>query len=298
VFKLSVITDEISQDFQRVVDVCREYQVPLVEPRSVWDKPPQALTDDDVRRMKHILDEAGMRTCAIAAPLFKCDLGDAEQYRQHLGILRRCIEVGRALGANIIRGFTFWKTGPAAAVWQQLLDAYEEPIAIAEAEDVYIGVENESSTHLATAAEAERFYGDLDSERVRAIWDPANEVYAEGGELPFPDAFNRMKPYLIHVHLKDAARDPAGEPRCLPVGEGGYIDFPAQLQALIDMGYEGACSLETHWRPGEQLDEALLSRPGGAQFSALGEQASRICLDNLRRIIAGLRVTPVAPAGR
>ena len=29
-FKLSVISDEISQDFQRVVDVCGEYDVPQV----------------------------------------------------------------------------------------------------------------------------------------------------------------------------------------------------------------------------------------------------------------------------
>jgi len=289
-FKLSVISDEISQDFQRVVDVCREYGVPMVEPRSVWEKPPQALTDDDVRRMRRILDEAEMNVACLASPFFKCDLGNEEHYREHVGLLRRCIEIGRALGTNLIRGFTFWKTGPASAVWQQLLDAYEEPIAILETEDFYIGVENESSTHIATAAEAELFYKDLDSDRVRAIWDPANEVYAEDGELPFPTAFERMKPNLIHVHLKDAVRDESGEARCVPIGDGGYIDFPGQLQALLDMGYEGACSLETHWRPAQQLDEELLSRPGGAQFSALGEEASRICLDNLKRIIAGLRV--------
>ena len=67
-FKLSVISDEISQDFQRVVDVCQEYDVPMVEPRSVWEKAPQDLTDDDVAKMKQILDAAGMSVSAIAAP--------------------------------------------------------------------------------------------------------------------------------------------------------------------------------------------------------------------------------------
>lgn len=288
-FKLSVISDEISQDFQRVVDVCREYNVPQVEPRSVWEKAPQELTNDDVRKMKAILDEAGMSVCSIASPFFKCDLGDEKQYREHIGILKRCIEIGRMLDCNLIRGFTFWKTGPASSVWQQLLDAYEEPIEILESEDCYIGIENEASTHIATAAEAEALYKDIDSPRIRAIWDPANEVYAEDGELPFPDAFERMKPNLIHVHIKDAVRDESGEAHCVPIGEGGYIDYPGQLQALIDMGYEGACSLETHWRPAQELDEDLLNRPGGAEFSALGEEASRICLDNLKRIIAGLK---------
>jgi len=289
VFKLSVISDEVSQDFQRVVDVCREYDVPMVEPRSVWEKAPQDLTNDDVKRMRAILDEAGMGVCCIASPFFKCDLGDPKQYQEHIGLLRRCIEIARMLDCNVIRGFTFWKTGPASSVWQQILDAYEEPIEILESEDCYIGIENEASTHIATAAEAEALYTDIDSPRIKAIWDPANEVYAEDGELPFPDAFERMKPNLIHVHIKDAVRDESGEAECVPVGEGGYIDFPGQFQALIDMGYEGACSLETHWRPAQKLDEDLLNRPGGAEFSALGEEASRICLDNLKRIIAGLK---------
>ena len=147
----------------------------------------------------------------------------------------------------------------------------------------------EASTHIATAAEAEAFYADLGHPRVKAIWDPANEVYAEDGELPFPDAFERMKPNLIHVHIKDAVRGDDGEPSCVPVGDGGYIDYPGQFQALIDMGYEGACSLETHWRPTTELDEDLLNRPGGAAFSAAGEEASRICLDNIKRMMEGLR---------
>ncbi len=139
----------------------------------------------------------------------------------------------------------------------------------------------------AAAAEAERLYKDLASDRVRAIWDPANEVYAADGELPFPDAFERMKPYIIHVHIKDAVKDPEAEggARCVPVGDGGYIDYPGQFQALIDMGYEGACSLETHWRPSAELDEELLNRPGGAAFSAGGEEASRICFEKILAII-------------
>ena len=289
-FRLSVISDEISQDFQRVVDVCQEYGVGLVEPRSVWDTPPPKLSLEQAARMKDILAAANMSICCIASPFLKCDLGDAQQYHDHLGILRHCVELAHFFGCKIIRGFTFWKTGPAEAVWQQLLDAYAEPIRICEAEDVCIGIENEASTHIATAAEAERMYQDLAHPRVRAIWDPANEVFAPDGELPFPTAFERIKPYIIHVHIKDAVRDasaPDGA-RCVPVGDGGYIDYPAQFRALIDMGYEGACSLETHWRPNAELDTELLNRPGGAAFSEGGELASRICFENIQRILGGL----------
>ena len=293
-FKLSVITDEISQDFDHAVRVATEYGVTAVEPRSVWDKPPQELTDEDCQIIKHIADDAGMQICCIASPLFKCDLGDEDQYQTHLEYLRHFAQMAHMWDCQIIRGFTFWKTAPAKDVWQQLLDAYEEPLRICQQEDIYIGLENEHSTHIATAQEAAQFYEDIDHPRLRAIWDPANEVFAPQGERPFPEAWERMKPWLIHMHIKDAVKDPNSPEgaRCVAVGEG-IIDWRGQLEALLDMDYEGACSLETHWRPDAELDSDLLNRPGGATFSANVEGASRICLENINNILqeldAGLR---------
>jgi sugar phosphate isomerase/epimerase len=288
-FKLGVISDEISQDFERVLQVLAEYQVPFVEPRSVWDRPPQDLSAEQISRMRSLLDQYGIRCCAIATPFLKCDLGDQEQYRQHLQILERCIQLAHALGTRILRTFVFWRTGPARQVWQQLLDAYEQPLALAEREDVILAVENEASTHLATAREVAEFCAAFNHPHLRAVWDPANEVYAQEGERPFPDAFERVWPWMIHMHIKDAVRDPGGgETRCVPVGDGGYIDYRAQFRALLERGYTGVCSLETHWRPTQQLDEDLLNRPGGAAFSASGEPATRICLDKLYSLLASV----------
>jgi sugar phosphate isomerase/epimerase len=287
-FKISVISDEISQDFSRILAVAEDFPILQgVEPRSIWDKALHDLSDDEAQRIKQMCDDAGLEIVCLAAPFFKCDMGDQQQYDQHLKNLRRYCELCHLWDCNIIRGFTFWKTAPASEVWDQLIEAYQEPIALCEQEDVYIGIENEGSTHIGTAREAEQLYQALGSPRVRAIWDPANEVYEPDGELPYPDAFERMKPYLIHVHLKDAVKDPSHPEggRCVPVGEGGYIDFPAQFRALIDMGYEGACSLETHWRPTSELSTELMNQPGGAAFSEGGEEASRICLGNITRII-------------
>jgi len=290
-FTISVISDEISQDFSRIIAVAQDFPILQgIEPRSVWDKGLPALSDEDCRKIKQMADDAGLRLVALASPFFKCDLGNPQQYAQHLDYLRRFAEIAHMWDTPIVRGFTFWKTGPAESVWQQLLDAFEEPLRICEEEDIYLGIENEASTHIATAAEAARLYADLNHPRLRAIWDPANEVYAEQGELPFPDAWERVKPWVIHVHLKDAVKDPAAPEgaRCVPIGEGGYIDFPGQFRALKEMGYNGACSLETHWRPSKELDTDLLNRPGGAAFSEGGEEASRICLANITRMLEEL----------
>ena len=55
-FKIGVIGDEISQDFQTVVNVAKELNLDSIEIRSVWDKPPQELTESDIDEMKRILD--------------------------------------------------------------------------------------------------------------------------------------------------------------------------------------------------------------------------------------------------
>ena len=98
-----------------------------------------------------------------------------------------------------------------------------------------------------------------------------------------------MKSTMIHAHLKDAGPNPdTGEIESVPVGDG-IIDWQGQLQALIDDGYEGHLCLETHWRPSLKIDEAILNRPAGQAFSEAGEEASRICIQNLLAMIEDLK---------
>ncbi len=286
-FKLAVISDEVSQDFQTVVNVAAEYKLKGVEIRSVWDKPPQDLDDKDIAKMKGILDAAGIGVCGIASPFYKCDIDDEQARREHLEILKKCVKMAHFFGTNIVRGFAFWKTDRTEELWDTILEYYREPVKIAEGEGIFIGLENEASTSLYTAKLTAKFIDDVGSPNVRGIWDPANEVYAEGGETPYPDAYNRLKAGMIHCHAKDAAPGADGNPESVPVGTG-VVDWKGQIKELLDSGYEGYLSLETHWRPKKALSEDLLNRPGGAAFSEAGEEASRVCLDNIFGILKDL----------
>jgi len=283
-FRLGVMTDEISQDFEHAVQVCQEYHLQTVEIRSVWDKPPQSLTDDDVDEIARILQPTGMTASNIAAPFYKCDIDDDAACEEHLRILARCLEIGRRLGANIIRGFTFWNTGHTLVVWDKILERYQRPVEMAAEAGAIIAIENEAATSISNARLLQRFLADINAPHVKALWDPANEVFADDGERPFPEAFRRIEAQMAHFHLKDARRDEeTGKAVCVPVGEG-IIDWQGQFKALLASDYSGAVSLETHWRP-TALTEEQLNRPGGAAFSESGEYASRVCLDNLMRIV-------------
>lgn len=288
-FKVGVIGDEVSQDFETVVNFVKNFNLDSIEIRSVWDKPPQELTDADIDRMKGLLDGTDIEIIGIASPFFKCDMDNAEERKEHLDILKGCIRAAKAFDTKLIRTFVFWDTGKTEERWEEVISAYDEPLKIIDGEGITLGMENESTTSLSTAKLTAKFIEEIDSPNIRGIWDPANEAHAADGETPYPDAYNRMKPTMIHAHLKDAGPNPeSGEIESVPVGDG-VIDWQGQLQAFVDEGYEGHLCLETHWRPTLKIKEDLLNRPGGKAFSEAGEEASRICIEKLQEMISNLK---------
>jgi len=286
--KLAVFTDEVSQELDLAVRMATRFGLDGVELRSVWRKPVQSLSDADIERIRAALGEHNLSTAAIASPVFKCELDDEAAHEQHLQYLRSCIRTARKLGTNIIRVFTFWKRGPSEPVWDRIKEKFRPAVPIAEDAGVILGLENESSTYMATASETARFITEIDSPALKVVWDPCNEVFADGGVTPYPEAYRQVEPYLVHLHVKDAAKAPSGgEPQMAPVGDG-VVDWKGQLVELLKQDYQGYASLETHWRP-KALSEELMNRPGGEAFSEAGEYASEVCLKNLTRILAEAR---------
>ncbi len=284
-FKVGVIGDEVSQSFTTVVNFVKEHDLESIEIRSVWDKQPHQLTGTDIDEMKRLLDGSDIEIMGIASPFFKCDMDNQDEREEHLDILKGCIRAAKAFNTNLIRTFVFWDTGKTEERWDEIIASYDEPRRIIDGEGIILGMENESTTSLSTAQLTAKFIEEIDSPNIRGIWDPANEAHATRGVTPFPDAYNQMKPTMIHAHLKDAAPNAeTDEMESVSVGDG-IIDWQGQLQAFVDDGYEGHLCLETHWRPTLKIDDDLLNRPGGRAFSAAGEEASRICIENLKAMI-------------
>ena len=160
-----------------------------------------------------------------------------------------------------------------------IIRRYEKITPLLDDRKKILGIENEPSTNTGNGKETAEFLRELNHPRVKAIWDPANNLFSEVPEDPFPDGYSQIKRYLVHVHIKDARRTVEEGPSCVPIGHG-QVDWKAQIRQLKVDGYAGFLSLETHWRP-TPLSEPVLRQPGGNRFSEEGEGASRICLENL-----------------
>ncbi len=289
-FSYAIITDEVSQDLDVIIKFGQEFQLDGIEIRSIWDKPPHQLDNDEIDLIKGKIQDAGLKVFGIATPFLKCNIDNDEEYREHLDILRTSIKLAQALGTNLIRVFAFWRLDPFELYMDQIVEKYKEPIQIAESEGVVLGMENESSTMIGTGRDTHQLVKRLDSPAVQVIWDPCNEFHDDRGEAPYPHGYNHVKDQIAHVHIKDAVqKSPAGAV-CVPMGDG-EIDYKGQFAALRDDGYTGCVSLETHWRPKpDQIEKDLLDRPGGRAFSEMGEEASRICFENTFEILKGLGI--------
>jgi sugar phosphate isomerase/epimerase len=292
--KLAAITDEISQDFEHALDVMLEYGAEGAELRGLWGVNIADLTDEQAERAKKALIERGLSVAALATPFFKCDLemtapnaGEAAG-RMHLAtprglpeqmeLLRRCIHLAHFFDTPLVRVFSFWRNAAMSPeIESQIISAFEEPVAMAAKENVVLGLENEHACFIGTGVEAARIAAAVNSPHFRIVWDPGNAFCAD--ETPYPDGYTAVRPWLCHIHIKDAVLADTAEhgpqPKWCVVGEG-VIDYNGQFAALKRDGYDGFVSLETHYIPHEG---------SGPEGKGTPEDGSRPCLAALRKFI-------------
>lgn len=276
-FKRGVITDEISQDIEKAASLAKKYGLTGLEIRSVWEKGPHELEESDIQKIKETMNEYGLECCGISAPFYKCNIDSEEEVRANIDILHKCIHLAKELGTKYIRGFTFWKKGELSDYIDKIVERYQEPIRIAEENDIYILLEFDPSVFATNAKTLTQVLKAINSPRVKGLWDPGNDIYEPDGEIPFPDGYNIIKDYFVHMHIKDAAKKADGTIEGVPFGEG-QVDFEGQFKALVESGYDGYCVMETHYRPKHEISEELLALPKGSAFSMYGYEATEECL--------------------
>ena len=135
-FKLGIITDGISRDFEYALDTMVETGLEYVELQYLWEKQVGDLTDADVERVRGLIDARNLKVSCIshhnlsALPVDTAIVAPA--YREHITTLQRCIDVAQALGTNLVRIFSFRKEmvlfGCGAGYLRRRVDDAHEPI--------------------------------------------------------------------------------------------------------------------------------------------------------------------------
>ena len=258
-FKLGVITDEVTMDFEKALAWCKGFGLHWSELRFLWGKYVMDLPPDDVSRAKDLLAKHGIRVSVVDSPYYKTllpgteshflDKKDALQsgFEKQAPILERAIARAKDFGTDKVRIFGFLRVADPKTIFDRVAKELEKSAEIARKEGVRLVLENEFSCNVATGEEAAAMLKAVESPALGVNWDPGN-AYAAGERPPFPKGYEPLdKKRLWHMHLKDAQPKPGGKGwEWRPVG-GGEIDYVGQFRALLKDGYEGTMSLETHY---------------------------------------------------
>ena len=281
-FPIAAITDEYSADLGRALDAMAATGMKGAELRMIGGRNIVDLDDEEVDRAVAAVQSRGMEVIGLASPLLKCVLPDGpavdarfqqdtfaakHTFADQPRLAERAFAIAKRSGAKFIRVFSFWRTVAPEQCFDAIVASLAGLCDQAAKHGLIIGLENEHACNIATGTETARVLAALDHPNLKVVWDPANALVA--GEVPFPHGY-RMLPArrIAHVHAKDCHME-GHTPVWGPLGTRS-VDWRGQIQALIEDGYQGYLSLETHW-PG----------PEGDKF-----QASWICGWNLRGLAA------------
>ncbi|EFH81621.1 sugar phosphate isomerase/epimerase family protein [Ktedonobacter racemifer] len=251
--RLSIVTDEISQDLKQALHVCRDLRVDMVELRKVEGKDIVFHDTASLMRIQSLLRDQGFRVCSIASPFLKCPLWSelaltarTKEQAREWDLLQRSFEVATLFGAPLVRTFSFLRIPDPTTIRPVLLEVIAEAARLTEEAGLKLVLENEHACNIATGEEAGWLLQRLPADTFGVIWDPGNEAYV--GSSPFPAGYQHVRGRVLHIHVKDAIYPPDApqQRRFVKMGTGS-IDYVGQFRALAEDGYTGTISLETHY---------------------------------------------------
>lgn len=262
-FRVAVINDEISQDFDHACSVAaKDFGLGWIELRGMWDKNITNLDASQIAEAKRILAKYKLKVTDIASPLFKVDWPGAPLSKQserrdtfHAGddfkaqdaLLEHCIDLAKSFDTDRIRCFDFWRLDDVKPYRAAINDKLREAARRLAKEKLILVLENEMSCNTATGEEAAATLAAIPEHNFMLNWDPGNAATFPDSE-PYPKGYDLLpKKRIGHCHAKNVVRKADGKWEWAPVGTG-VVDWPAQLRALNRDGYRYAVSLETHWR--------------------------------------------------
>jgi len=269
-FRLAVINDEITQDFEKACQITTvDFGLQWIELRSMWNKNITELNQKEIQESQKILQEHRLRVTDIASPLFKTDWPGAPRSRMSESrdqfhadfdagaqdrLLDRCIALAKQFETDRIRCFDFWRLDDVkpyrAAINAKLRDAAGR----CAKNGLVLLLENEMSCNTATGAEALAVLQAIPNKNFMLNWDPGNA--AALARVSYDKGYDLLpKERVGHCHCKDVVLKPGDKYEWAPVG-AGMVDWAGQIRALQRDGFHYGLSLETHWRGGGTPEES------------------------------------------
>ncbi len=245
--RISIVTDEISQDLDEVARFAEENDIRTFEIRTIGGNRVPDI-DDAVWKdlLKHVRDD-GWKVLCLSPGTFKGDFRARRLIRKQMeGVFPRTIEKAVEVGAEFIITFGFMaelKVSPADSVLAALRDASE---MCADA-GLPLLLENEPGSLADTGQRTASLINRAGHQNLFANWDPCNTNIFKPAELT--SGLKALAKHIRHVHVKDGKPIPNSQFAMYGPIHTGELGWKEHLIELKNMGYEGYLGVETHYEP-------------------------------------------------
>jgi predicted dehydrogenase/sugar phosphate isomerase/epimerase len=107
---ISIFSDELGLDVDKAVPTIKSWGLDHVDFRGrVFRKGIEALDDNELKALRKIVDDNGMRVGCLQTSLCKVHLPDAERRKQEAEKLEGIIRAADALDCRLVRSFHYWQ---------------------------------------------------------------------------------------------------------------------------------------------------------------------------------------------
>jgi sugar phosphate isomerase/epimerase len=268
--KVTIMNDELSSDFESALELLRLWGLDAVEIRRAGDRRYPDVSDYWRVRVPQMVREYGLSVASISPGLFKIRYpGSPAPFHFHRGqdveqwehdaeaeklldyhvndLLPSSIRAAEELGAGIIVIWNFERHGSGPAE-EGVIQVLRHAAKCAASAGTTLAIEvQDRCDYVADIVQR------VGHENLAVSWTPAS-AYAAGEQVPFPDGYQLLRPWIRHVHFKDAAKNAAQAGAAPKWVLDGVIDWQGQIAQLKKDGYQGYVSVEPHVRP--QIDAA------------------------------------------
>ena len=273
--KLSAFADEVVDDFSEQVKYLAAERVSYIEPRFINKANIMDLAKDKLNEAKKMIQDHGLKVSAIGSPIGKVRLD--EPFEPHLDKFKHAVELALLFETPYIRMFSYYAPeGENIDDYRdQVMERMAAKVEVLKDVDVTMVHENEANIYGHTAEQCVDIIKTIDSPRLRLVYDPANFVWGEKMTNNVEVCWPVMKPYVVHIHIKDwklGAKDVGSIPG---EGDGQIKELLAELAAL---DYDGCLTMEPHLQAGGQFGGSTGPELFSKAIAAVREIAAEVGL--------------------
>ncbi len=273
--KLSAFADEVTESFSGQVEYLASEKISYIEPRFINKKNIMDLTKSELMETRKILRGFGIKVSAIGSPIGKVKLD--EPFEPHLDKFKHAIDLAIFFETPYIRMFSYYPPeGKKIEDYRdEVLDRLATQADIISGTEITMVHENEAGIYGHTAQNCVDIIETIGSPKIRFAYDPANFVWGEKITNNVESCFSIMKPYVVHVHIKDwklGSKDTGSIP-----GQGD-AQIKELLVELVTMKYNGCLTMEPHLKTGGQFGGSTGPGLFSRAVEAVREMASEVGL--------------------